>query len=64
MINRIICEIKGHVLETESIIKTISPNNWCKRCIRCGRYVLHCDIGSVTISEKEALEFKERFERL
>lgn len=63
MINRIICKIKGHVLETESITKTIQPNNWCKRCSRCGRYVLHCDIASVTISEKEALEFKEEFEK-
>lgn len=60
--NSIICRIKGHTLEKNSITKTIGKNNWCRRCTRCGKYVLHCDIGSVVISEKEALDFKREWE--
>lgn len=59
---RIICKFKGHVLEAESITKQIGGKCWCKRCTRCGRYVLHGEIGAVTITEKEALEFKKEFE--
>ena len=62
LINKIICIIKGHTLERKSITKTINENNWCRRCTRCGKYVLHCDIGSVVISEKEALDFKREWE--
>lgn len=62
LINKIICIIKGHTLEKNSITKTIGENNWCKRCTRCGKYVLHCDIGGVVISEKDALDFKREFE--
>lgn len=59
---RIICKIKGHDLESKSITKMISGKCWCKRCKRCGQYVLKSDIGCTTISKKSALEFKEDFE--
>mgnify|MGYP003299518061 CR=1 FL=1 len=62
LISRIVCRIKGHTLENKSITKTIGENNWCKRCTRCGKYVLHCDIGGVVISEKDALDFKREWE--
>lgn len=62
--NSIICRIKGHTLEKKSITKTINENNWCRRCTRCGKYVLHCDIGSVVINEKDALDFKREFEEI
>ena len=63
MIKRTICKIKGHDLEAESITREISGDCWCRRCKRCGRYVLHCPIGSICMSEKEALQFIEDFDK-
>lgn len=60
---RIICWIEGHKLEDKSIVRTISSNNWLKKCSRCGQYVMHGDIGSVCISEKSALKIKANFEK-
>ena len=63
MIKKIICYFKGHILEQESIIKTIGQNNWCRKCLRCGRYFLHSDVGGVTIDAESAMAFKEKFEK-
>ena len=60
---KIICFFKGHSLEKESIVKTINTNNWCKKCVRCGKYVLHGDIGSVELSEGEAMDFLLDFQK-
>lgn len=62
--NYIKCVIVGHdVSGSESIVETFCSNNWLKRCNRCGRYIMHGDIGSVCMSEKEALKVKRDFER-
>ena len=63
IMKKIICGIKGHILEKESLTKTIGANNWCRKCTRCGRYILQCDIGSVVVSEAEAFEFAEDFKK-
>lgn len=60
---RIICMILGHPLERESIVNTICSNNWLRKCKRCGRYIMHGDVGSVCISEKEAMRVKSEFEK-
>jgi hypothetical protein len=60
---KIICFFKGHSLGKELIGKTINPNNWCRKCTRCGKYILHGDIGSIAISEKEAMDFKRYYEK-
>lgn len=62
MFNRIKCWIFGHVCTTPSIVNTLNPNNWLRKCDRCGRYVMHGDIGQVTISEKDAFDVKRKFE--
>lgn len=59
----IVCAVKGHRLEEKSITNTINRNNWLKKCSRCGMYVMHGDLGSVLLTEKEALEFKIDFEK-
>lgn len=37
-------------------------HNWIKRCNRCGAYIMHSDIGSITLSEREAIKTKKEFE--
>ena len=59
------CLLIGHDISgNESIIKTFCNNHWIKKCNCCGRYVMHGDIGSISISEKEAFEFKNEFEEM
>ena len=62
--NIIRCFVNGHDVSTsKSIIETINSNNWIKQCNRCGRYIMHSDIGGVCISEKEAMKFKREYEQ-
>lgn len=63
IVKAIACLIVGHnTTESKSIVKTFCSNHWIKRCNRCGAYVMHGDIGSVTLSEKEALKTKQEYE--
>ena len=59
------CLIFGHDISgSKSIVETFCSNNWLKKCNRCGRYIMHGNIGSVCISEKEAQKIKMEFEKL
>lgn len=63
IVKGIACLIVGHnTRESKSIVNAFSPNNWIKRCNRCGAYIMHSDIGSITLSEREALKAKKKFE--
>lgn len=53
---------KHDVSGSESIVETFNSNNWLKRCNCCGRYIMHGNLGSVCISEKEALKIKKEFD--
>jgi hypothetical protein len=57
------CAIRGHILDTPSIINFIDRGNFLKKCSCCGRYVAKETHGlTITLSEKEALEWKKEFE--
>lgn len=63
IVKAIACLIVGHnTQESKSIVNAFSSNNWIKRCNRCGAYIMHSDIGSITLSKREALETKKKFE--
>ena len=69
MILRMIeCLFKGHVIDpSESIVGDImiDKRNWLCKCHRCGRYLMHDGAmsgGTVTMSEREALQTKKEFE--
>lgn len=64
IIKKIKCLLHGHVIDydKEPLIQSISGSCWVRKCERCNRYVIHSDIGTITISENEALEFKEEIE--
>ncbi len=56
------CLFVGHdVSKSKSICDTINRNNWLKKCNCCGLYVMHSNIGSITLSEKSALKIKREF---
>lgn len=60
----IICLFVGHKTDgSESIITTINPENWLKKCSRCGRYIMHSEVGQISVSEKEAFRIKADFEK-
>lgn len=57
------CLLFGHDISgSKSIVETFCSNNWLKKCNCCGRYLMHGDIGSICISEKEALKIKNEFD--
>ena len=59
------CLLVGHdISESKSIVKTICSDNWLKKCNCCGRYIMHGEIGSICISEKQALKVKKEFDEL
>ena len=59
------CLLVGHDISgNESIVKTFCSNHWIKKCNCCGRYLIHGDIGMVSVSEKRALEIKKEFEEV
>lgn len=63
ILNFLKCAIRGHILDTPSIINFIDSGNFLKKCSCCGRYVVRSTDGLVvTMSEKEALEWKQEFE--
>ena len=63
IVKAIACVMVGHnTKESESIVNAFSSNNWIKRCNRCGAYIMHGDIGSITLSKREALKTKKEFE--
>ena len=53
---------KHDISGSESIVETFNGNNWLKKCNCCGRYIMHGNLGSVCISEKEALKIKKEFD--
>ena len=59
-----ICMIKGHVLDTPSIINFIDKRDYLKKCSRCGLYHAYSDISmiSVPMTEREAMKIKREFE--
>ena len=61
-IKAILCMMAGHKLNEPSIVNTLCTNNWLKRCSRCGLYVMHGDIGSITLTKRRALRVKQEFE--
>lgn len=59
------CLLFGHDISgSKSIVETCCSNNWLKKCNCCGRYIMNGNIGSVCISEKEALKIKDEFDEL
>lgn len=63
IVKAIACSIVGHNTKTsQSIVNTFCANNWLKQCKRCGAYVMHGAIGSITLSKKGALKIKKEFE--
>lgn len=59
-----ICLLKGHLLDTPSIIRTLCSDNYLKKCSRCGLYVAHASSGlSVCMSERRAMKFKRDVEK-
>lgn len=59
------CLLIGHDISgSASIVETFCSNHWIKKCNCCGRYLMHGDIGSICISEKEALNIKSEFDEL
>ena len=63
IVKGIACLVAGHNTKgSESIVNTFCANNWLKRCKRCGLYVMHGDIGSITLSKEGALKIKTEFE--
>lgn len=63
IVKAIACLIVGHNTKaSESIVNTMCANNWLKQCNRCGAYVMHGNIGSITLSKKQALKIKKEYE--
>ena len=60
-----ICMIKGHVLDTPSIINFMDKRNYLKKCSRCGLYHAYSDLSMIssTITERKAMKLKREFER-
>lgn len=58
-----ICIIKGHVLDTPSIINFIDSGNHLKKCSRCGLYHARSSLSGwpITLSEREAMKWKREF---
>ena len=57
------CLLVGHDISgNASIVETFCSNHWIKKCNCCGRYLMHGDIGSISIPEKRAFEIKNEFE--
>ena len=58
-----ICIIKGHVLDTPSIINFIDGGNHLKKCSRCGLYHARSSLSGLTstLSEREAMKWKREF---
>lgn len=56
------CLSIGHDISgNKSIVETFCSNHWIKKCNCCGRYLMHGDIGSICVSEKEAFLIKNEF---
>lgn len=65
IISRVKCFVLGHDLSgSESIVETFHSINWIRKCNRCGRYIMHGDLGAIYISEKDALKFKKDLEEI
>ena len=59
------CLLVGHDISgNKSIIETFCSNHWIKKCNCCGKYLMHGDIGSICISEKEALKIKNEYDEV
>ena len=59
-----VCFLKGHRLDTPSIIDFMDKRNYLKRCSRCGLYhgySVMSDI-SLTVTKKTAMKFKREFD--
>lgn len=56
------CFVVGHKVEAPSIVNTMCSNNWLKKCSCCGFYIMHGDVGSVLLTEKQAFKLKKEFE--
>lgn len=59
-----ICMIKGHVLDTQSIINFTDNRNHLKKCSRCGLYHAYSDMSmiSMIMTERGAVKMKREFE--
>ena len=57
--------IKGHVLDTPSIINFMDKRNYLKKCSRCGLYHAYSVLSMIssTITERKAMKLKREFER-
>lgn len=60
-----ICMIKGHVLDSPSIINFMHKRNYLKKCSRCGLYHAYSDSGmlSITMTKHGAMKMKRDFEK-
>lgn len=62
LIKFIKCLMVGHKFEEPSIVNTICSDNWLKKCSRCGLYIMHGELSSVPLTEKQAFKLKKEFE--
>ena len=64
VLKSVLCLFTGHKLDNPSIINPICKDNYLKKCSRCGLYEAHSylDDITITITEKEALKLKQKFE--
>lgn len=65
ILKAIICKFKGHEVDPdENIVDSFNSDNWVCKCHRCGLYVIHDGMlgASITVTKREAFEFKESFE--
>jgi hypothetical protein len=60
-----ICMIKGHVLDTPSIINFTDKRNYLKKCSRCGLYHAYADMDmiSMLMTERGAMKLKRETEK-
>ena len=57
-----ICRVRGHNLNNSAIIDA-GDCGFMKQCSRCGRYVVYAKyVGTLDLSEKEAMQFKQEYE--
>ena len=61
-----VCLIKGHKLDTPSIIDFMDKGNYLKKCTRCGLYHARSSLSGIelTVTERWALEKNREFDEI
>ena len=61
-----VCLIKGHRLDTPSIIDFIDRGNHLQKCSRCGLYHAYSDMSGISLvmTERSAMKLKREFDEI